>query len=88
MRELENEVEKWCRCSKVWSILQKGEATTFIDRLHGWKPSITWIMVKSWNEGIIKIDGADFMVTKEVISMVNSIPIIGKKFYRDRNILG
>ena len=43
-------------------------------------------MVKSWNEGIVKIDGVDFMMTKDVIYIVTSIPILGKKFYRDKKI--
>lgn len=66
-REPEKEANKWHRRSKVWSILRKGEVTTFIEYLHGWKPSITKLMVKIWNEGQVKIDGVDFMVTEEVI---------------------
>ena len=45
-------------------------------------------MVKSYNEGILKIDRVDFMVTEDVISMVTGIPIMGNKFYRDRKIFG
>ena len=55
----------------------------YIECLHGWKPSITKSMLKSWNEGMVKIDGVEFSVTKEVIST-----IIGKKFYRDQKISG
>lgn len=87
-REPKDEDQKWHRRSKVWSILKKGEVTNFIERLHGFKPSVTWSMVKSWNEGIDKIDGVDFMVMEDVISAVTSIPIMGKKFYRDRKISG
>ena len=39
-------------------------------------------MVKCWNKGIVKIDGVDFMVTKEVIFEVMGIHIIGQKFHR------
>ena len=45
-------------------------------------------MVKSWNEGIVKIDGVDFTVIEDVISAITGIPIMGKKFYRDRKIAG
>lgn len=45
-------------------------------------------MVKSWNEEIVKIDGVDFMVMEDVISAMTGIPIMGKKFYRDRKIYG
>ena len=58
----------------------------FIDQLHWWKPSVTPIMVKRWNEGIVKINGADFTMMEEVIYMVTTIPIIGKKLYKDGKI--
>ena len=52
----------------------------FIDQLHGWKPFVTKTMVKSWNEGIVKIDGVDFIVMEDVISTITGIPILGNKF--------
>ena len=45
-------------------------------------------MVERWNEGIVKIDGVNFMVMEDVIFVVASIPIMGKKLYIDRKILG
>lgn len=87
-RELEDEAQKWHRHSKVWNILKKGEIMNFIELFHGWKPSITRSMVKRWNEGIFKIDGVDFMMMEDFISVVTDIPIMGKKFYRNINILG
>lgn len=30
-REPKDEAQKWHRCSKVWSILKKGEVTNFIE---------------------------------------------------------
>ena len=77
----------WLR-AKSQSDTKKGEITTFIDQLHGWKPSVTKIMVKSWNEGIVKIDGVEFTMTEDVISVVTRIPIMGKKFYKDQKISG
>ena len=67
---------------------KKGEIMNFIEWLHAWKPSIIRSMVKSWNEGIVKIYGMDFMVEEDVISTMTNIPIMGSKFYRDKRILG
>ena len=35
---------------------------------------------------MVKIEGVEFSITEEIISQVTSIPIIGKKFYRDRKV--
>ena len=46
IREPEDEVQKWKRRTKDWNILKKGEITSYIEHLHGWKPSVTKTMVK------------------------------------------
>ena len=45
-------------------------------------------MVKRWNEEIVKIDGVDFIVIEDFISIITCIPILEKKFYKDRKIWG
>ena len=37
---------------------------------------------------MVEIDGMEFSVTEEIISHVTGIPIIGKKFYKDRKVSG
>ena len=86
--EPEDEALKWQRRTKIWEILKKGKITSYIERLHGWKPSVTKLIVKNWNEGTVEIDGVEFSVMEEIISHVTGIPITGKKFYRDRKIFG
>ena len=73
-REPESEVEKWKRRSKVWEKLREGSIMTFIEKLHGWDPNITDLMVKSWKDGKVKIDGTDFQVNEGVIIEVNNSP--------------
>ena len=68
IRELEDEAQKWKRRTKVWNIVNNGETLNYIEHLHGWNPSITKSMIKHWNEGIVKIDGVQFFVMKEIIS--------------------
>ena len=46
----------------------------FIERIDGWKPSVTRTMVKRWTEGIVKNDGVDFTVMEDVIFNVIGIP--------------
>ena len=87
-REMEDEAQKWKRRTKVWNILKKGEITSYIECLHGWKPSISKSMVKNQTEGMVEIDRLEFSVMKEIISHVTDIPIIGKKFYRDQKVSG
>ena len=67
-RELEDEAQKWRRRSKVWNILKRGEIMNYIKHLHEWKPFVTKSMVRNWNKGMVKIDGVEFFVTKEIIS--------------------
>lgn len=85
-RDLEGEVEKWKRCSKVWEKLREGGISSFIEKIHGWSPKITNLMVKTWREGKMKIDGVDFQVNEgDIAEMINS-PNQGIKFYRDKKI--
>ena len=69
-RELEGEVEKWKRRSKVWEKLREGEILSFIEKLHGWDLKITDLMVNSWRDGKVKIDGINFQVNEGVIAEV------------------
>lgn len=87
-RELEDEAQKWKRKTKVWNILKKGEITSYIEHLHRWKPSTTKTMVKNWNKGMVEINGVKFSIMEEINSHVIGIPIIGKKFYKDRKLSG
>ena len=59
---------------------------TFIEKLHGWDPKITNLMVKSWIYRKVKIDGIDFQVNEGVIAEVIDSPNQGIIFYRDKKI--
>ena len=86
-KELKDEAQKWKRRTKVWNFLKKGEIISYIECLHGWKPSVTKSMVKNQNEGMVEINGVEFSITEEIISHITDIPFIGKKFYRDQIFL-
>ena len=40
------EAEKSKRRLKVWEKLREGRISTFIEKLHGWDPKVTNLMVK------------------------------------------
>ncbi len=47
---------------------------------------VTKLMVNSWKDGKIKIDGVLFQVDVGVISHVMEIPNEGLNFYRDKKV--
>lgn len=59
---------------------------SFIKKLHGWDPKIIDLMVKSWKDGKVKIDGIDFQVNEGVIAEVIDSPNQGIKLFRDKKI--
>lgn len=85
-KEPKEELEKWKRRSKVWEKLREGSISTFIRKIHDWDPKITYLMVKSWKDGKVKIDGIDFQENERVITEVIDSPNQGIKFYRNKEI--
>ena len=79
-------MEKWKIRSKVWEKLREGSILFFIKKLHGWDRKITDLMVKTWRDGKLKIDGVDFQVNEGVVTKVINSPNQGIKFYRDKKI--
>ena len=85
-KELVRETKKCKQRTKVWEKLEKGGIANYIAKLHGYDPAITNLMVNSWKDGRVKIDGVSYQVTMEVISHVTKIPDEGLKFYRDKKV--
>ena len=85
-KEPVGEVQKWKNKGKVWKELEKGGVTNFLEKLHGFDPEITNNMVKSWNNGKVKVNGVYFQITEEVVAEVTGIPVEGHKFFRDKKL--
>lgn len=66
-RELEEEVEKWKKHLKVWEKLRECDISSFIENLHGRDLKITNLIVKTWREGKVKIDG---VITNLIVKIV------------------
>ena len=78
--------EKWRSREKVWEKLEQGGITSYITKLHGFDQEVTKIMVGSWKDGRVKVNGVYFQITEEVISTISKIPIEGFKFFRDKKL--
>ena len=56
-KESVGEAEKWRKRTKVWERLEKGRIAHYIDKLHGYDQEVTKIMVNSWKDRRVRIDG-------------------------------
>lgn len=52
--------KKWKQRTKVWEKLEKGGIAKYIAKLHGYDPAITDLMVNSWKDGSVKVDGVSY----------------------------
>lgn len=68
----------------IWRILEKGNFTPYIDKLHGWDPKATKIFARGWNDGKINLFGRTMVVDENLIAEITSLPTQGLKFYKDR----
>ena len=70
----------------MWEILQKGKVTTYIERLHGYKPHITKSFFKNWFEDRVTLHGVTVKLTEDFIAKVIGLPNEGLKFNKETSI--
>lgn len=85
-REPTGEIQKWKNKGKVWKELEKGGVTNFLGKLHAFDSEITNVMVNSWSNGKVKVNGVYFQITEEVIAEVTGLLMEGHKFFRDKKL--
>ena len=85
-REPVGEEEKWKSRTKVQEKLNKGGIANYIDKLHGYDPVVTNLMINTQKDGRVKIDGVSFHVDVGVIAHVTKILDEGLNFYRDKKV--
>ena len=61
-REPSGELESWKEKEMVWHKLGKGKITRFMEKLHGFNAGVTKIMVETWSNGRVKIDGVTHQI--------------------------
>ena len=57
-----------------------------MERLHGFDARVTKIMVETWHNGKVKIDGVSHQITEGLIAEVTGFPLEGMSFFRDRKM--
>lgn len=67
--------------------MEKGKITRFLEKLHGFDAGITKIMVESWKNGRVKIDGVTLHVNVDLIAWVVEISLEESNFFRDKKML-
>ena len=71
---------------KVWHKLEKGDITRFLEKLHGFDVEVTKLMLDTWKNGRVKIDGVTHHVNVDLIAQVTKIPLEGINFFRDKKM--
>lgn len=71
----------------MWHKLEKGDITRFMEKFHGFEARVTKIMVETWSNERVKIDGVTHQIFEGLIMEVTDIPQEGINFYRDKKIL-
>ena len=79
------EVEKWRNRGKAWDKLEKGGISKYIAKLHGFDLEVTNIMVNSWKDGKVKVNGVSFVIIDKVFVTIKKILIEDFKFFREKN---
>ena len=57
-----------------------------MEKLHGFDVGVMKVMVESWSNGRVKIDGVTHQISKGLIAEVTEILQNGIKFYRDKKM--
>ena len=57
-----------------------------MERLHGFDAGITKIMVETWHNEKVKIDGISHQITEGLIAEVTGFSQEGMCFYRDKKM--
>lgn len=79
--------DDWKARKDVWKILQKGNVTTYLERLHGFKPHITMTFFKNWSDDRVTLHGVTVKLTEDFIAEIMGLPTVGIKFTKQTSIL-
>ena len=85
-REPLRESESWKEKKKVLCKLIKGGIARFMEKQHGFDVGVTKVMVDSWSNGRVKIDGVTHQIIEGLIAEVTDFPQEGMNFYRDKKM--
>lgn len=59
---------------------------TYIERLHGYKPHITYSFFKNWIEDRVTLHGVMVKLNEEFIAEITGLPMEGIKFSKETSI--
>ena len=61
----------------VWDILQKGNMTVYIEKLHGFKPHIIDYFFKNWSRERVSLHGVVVYLIEKFIAEIIGLPMEG-----------
>ena len=85
-KEESSNCKAWKEKAPIWKILKKGNVTTYLECLHGYKPHITKAFFKNWFEERVNLHGVIVYLTKDFITEVTRLPKEGIKFSKETSI--
>ncbi|XP_057848012.1 protein PXR1-like [Cryptomeria japonica] len=65
-----NNCKEWKQKEEIWSILQKGGLTKYMERLHGRDAKITNFFTKNWRKGTLKMGDQTITIDEDLIAQV------------------
>lgn len=78
--------DDWKDQKDVWNILQKGNVTSYMENLHGFKPHITTTFFKNWSDDKITLHGFTTKLIEDFIAEIMGLPMVGIKFTKQTSI--
>lgn len=67
--------------------MQKGNVTSYLERLNGFKSYITMAFFKNWSNDRVTLHGVTVKLTEEFIAEITGLPTEGIKFTKQTSIL-
>lgn len=78
--------KEWKQKEEIWSILQKGRLTNYMERLHGRDAKITNFFSKKWRKGTLKMGYQTIPIDEDLIAQVMGLCREGSNFYKDKKL--
>lgn len=78
--------KEWKQKEEVWSILQKGGFSKFMEKLHGWDGTVTSFFCKNWRKGMLKMGDHTIEIDEDLIAQATGLRMEGYNFYRDKKV--
>lgn len=89
-REEHDNISRWQEMPKVWTKLEKGFMTHFMEKLVDYDKSRVNLAVtkvtENWKDGSFKIHGVRFKLDVDFISMITGMPHSSLNFFRDLKV--